>query len=237
MRWMAEVRRKTVAVVQSRLSVLLLALGLAGAGSAATFGTVVPISGNVADIALDEARGRLYAANFGAYRVEVINTLSKTLQTPIASRGSAQLRRRFPRQPLSWSLANTKSRRPVPLGGFQVDTGGLTTYDLNTGNFKHLDLPCPVLTVSFGGDGNALVVCRNPSASLLRPPPPAVPPPVVPQPNIFLLNPVTNTLSTIGTVRVQSQDLPLNPTGDHVRRAINIADPDHPGFAPVFRAI
>ncbi|MSV35208.1 MAG: hypothetical protein EXQ47_06355 [Bryobacterales bacterium] len=50
---------------------------------AATFGTVVPIHGTVSDIALDERRGRVYAANFSAYRVEVVDTAGKRLLVPI----------------------------------------------------------------------------------------------------------------------------------------------------------
>src|SRR5664279_4646239 len=50
----------------------VLALGVVG--RAATFGTAVPVRGTVSDIALDESRSRLYIANFGAGRIEVMNT-------------------------------------------------------------------------------------------------------------------------------------------------------------------
>ena len=191
-----------LAGVQSRLSVLFVALGFAGiASAAAPFGTVVPISGSAADIALDEARGRLYVANFGADRIEVINTVSQSLMTsfPVPAPPSA-----VAVSPNSQFLVVGEYEKPIisSVGGFQPNTGGLDTYDINTGNSRHLDLPCPVLTVSFGSDGLALVVCRNPPQPP-PPPPPAEPPPVVPQPNIFLLNPVTNSLQTIGTVPVQ----------------------------------
>lgn len=194
-----------------RFSVLLLAVALAGAGSAATFGTVIPISGPVSDIALDDAHGRLYAANFGAYRVEVIDTATKTLLAPIsvaAPPSSVAV------SPDGQFLVIGEYEKPVnsPAGGFQVDTGGLTTVNLNTGRRQHLDLNCPVLTVSFGADGQALVVCRNPPPPP-PPPPPAVAPPAVLEPNIFLLNPASNSLLTIGAIGVQSVDLPLNPTG------------------------
>jgi DNA-binding beta-propeller fold protein YncE len=42
-------------------------------GFAATFGTVVPITGHASDIALDEPRGLLYVANFTANRIEKIS--------------------------------------------------------------------------------------------------------------------------------------------------------------------
>ena len=41
---------------------------MAATAPAATFGTVVPIGGEAADIALDETRGVLYIANFTANR-------------------------------------------------------------------------------------------------------------------------------------------------------------------------
>ena len=40
---------------------------------AANFGTVVPINGTVSDIALDERRNVVWAANLSAYRVEQVN--------------------------------------------------------------------------------------------------------------------------------------------------------------------
>src|SRR5689334_24894080 len=45
----------------------------------ANFGTVVPINGTVSDIALDERRNVVWAANFSAYRVEQVHIPSKSL--------------------------------------------------------------------------------------------------------------------------------------------------------------
>ena len=45
----------------------------AAPGIAAPFGTVVPLVGHAADIALDESRGQLYIANFTANRIEVMS--------------------------------------------------------------------------------------------------------------------------------------------------------------------
>ncbi len=155
--------------------------------------------GSVADIALDEARGRLYVANFAAYRVEIINTASKTLMAsfPVPAPPTA-----VAVSPNSQFLVVGEYEKPVisAVGGFQPNTGGLDTYDINTGNSRHLDLPCPVLTVTFGSDANALVVCRNPVP---------IPPDTSLQGNIFLLNPITNSLQTVGAVQVQSADLSL----------------------------
>src|SRR5437899_844221 len=61
-------RRYWSSVVR-RLSLVALVLGLIAASSAATFGTIVPIRGHVSDIALDEGRGVVYAANFTANRI------------------------------------------------------------------------------------------------------------------------------------------------------------------------
>jgi DNA-binding beta-propeller fold protein YncE len=57
--------------------------GFAVPGFAAAFGSVVPLVGHAADIALDEARGRLYIANFTANRIEVLNTATNALLGPI----------------------------------------------------------------------------------------------------------------------------------------------------------
>ena len=54
--------------------------GLLGAG---TLGRVVPIGGQGADLALDEARGVLYVANFTANRIEVMSLATQRIQTSI----------------------------------------------------------------------------------------------------------------------------------------------------------
>src|SRR5689334_1092131 len=52
----------------------------AAPGIAAPFGTVVPLVGHAADIALDESRGQLYIANFTANRIEVMSTSDNTVR-------------------------------------------------------------------------------------------------------------------------------------------------------------
>jgi uncharacterized protein (TIGR03437 family) len=49
--------------------------------AAASFGTVVPIGGHASDIALDEARGLLYIANFTANRIEVMSMADYSIHT------------------------------------------------------------------------------------------------------------------------------------------------------------
>src|SRR5215813_12521040 len=64
-----------------------LALMTVSFASAATFGRVVPIGGHAADIALDEARGVLYIANFTSGRIDVMSTsdLSITRSITVAA--------------------------------------------------------------------------------------------------------------------------------------------------------
>src|SRR5436305_1726718 len=59
----------------------MLAAALVTPALAATFGTVVPIGGQAADIALDEPRGVLYIANFTANRIDVLSLSDNTVHT------------------------------------------------------------------------------------------------------------------------------------------------------------
>src|SRR5882672_2727178 len=63
------------------LAGLALAPGLVATVQAATFGKVVPIGGQAADIALDEPRGVLYIANFTANRIDVMSLSDNTVHT------------------------------------------------------------------------------------------------------------------------------------------------------------
>ena len=56
---------------------------IAGSAQAGTFGTVVPIGGAAADIALDPTRGVLYIANFTANRIDVMTLSNNIVQTSI----------------------------------------------------------------------------------------------------------------------------------------------------------
>jgi uncharacterized protein (TIGR03437 family) len=69
----------------NRLLILTAAAmaGFATPGFAAAFGTVVPLTGHASDIALDEARGRLYIANFTANRIDVLSTSDNSLRSSI----------------------------------------------------------------------------------------------------------------------------------------------------------
>src|SRR5438270_1365360 len=69
--------------VRFRIPLVVLVWASVASCWAATFGTVVPIHGTVSDIALDERRNVVWAANLSAYRVEVVNIATKTLGTPL----------------------------------------------------------------------------------------------------------------------------------------------------------
>jgi uncharacterized protein (TIGR03437 family) len=55
----------------------------AGYSAAASFGTVVPIGGTAADIALDESRGVLYIADFGSNTIDVLSLADNTIHTSL----------------------------------------------------------------------------------------------------------------------------------------------------------
>src|SRR5205807_2983265 len=76
--------RKSVGTLRSwTLAVALAMLIAPGSALAATFGKVVPVGGAAADVALDEARGVLYVANFTANRIEVMSLSTNTVRTSI----------------------------------------------------------------------------------------------------------------------------------------------------------
>jgi uncharacterized protein (TIGR03437 family) len=126
---------------------------LAGPAWAGTFGTVVTIGGEGADLALDEARGVLYVADITANRVDVMSLATNTIQTSI----------NVPAQPSSlalspnghWLLVGCYGNNTAPA----TQQSGLTLIDL-TNNYAQqtYSLGSPPLGVGFGVDGNALVV-------------------------------------------------------------------------------
>jgi uncharacterized protein (TIGR03437 family) len=137
---------------KKRAALALLALfSTAGLAVCATFGTSVPVRGTVSDLALDEGRGRLYVANFSAGRIEVMDTSSHSLQSPLL----------VPSPPSAIALS--------PGGGYLVvgeynnfdspkSKGGLTIFNLNAGTKQDVALDNPVLSVAFGAGSQALVI-------------------------------------------------------------------------------
>ncbi|HVO98843.1 MAG TPA: hypothetical protein VMT15_12285 [Bryobacteraceae bacterium] len=121
-------------------------------GKAGTFGTVVPISGVAADIALDPTRGVLYIANFTANRIDVMTLSNNTVQTSI----------NVPNQPSSISISADAHWLLVANYGnnsLGSSTNALTVIDLTNSNAKQsYTLSNPPLSVAFGLDNKALVV-------------------------------------------------------------------------------
>jgi uncharacterized protein (TIGR03437 family) len=69
--------------INGRVALGWLLMGLNGISSAATFGSIVQIQGHVADIALDQGRGVVYAANLTANRIEVVLMKDNSLKSAI----------------------------------------------------------------------------------------------------------------------------------------------------------
>jgi uncharacterized protein (TIGR03437 family) len=132
---------------------LLLAAGLVTPASAATFGTVVPVGGQAADIALDQPRGLLYIANFTANQIDVMSLANNTIQTSI----------NVPAQPASLALSPDGNYLVVAhFGNFAAPSApnnALSVIYLNQNYaIQTFGLGDPPLGVAFGIDGLALVV-------------------------------------------------------------------------------
>ncbi len=168
----------------------------------ASLGTVVPINGTVSDIALDERRNVVWAANFSAYRVEQVDIASQTLFTPLT----------VPMPPSAVAISPDhrfllvgEYQQPDPTllsqNPFAPETGGYTLFDLDAGVRYDVNLNAPVLSVAFGSDGNALILTRTPVADPQNP---------GPLTNLFVLQPFPfQTLTAITSIPVQSVDLPV----------------------------
>src|SRR5262245_61721420 len=134
----------------------LLALAILTAGGsppavAATVGEVVAIGGQAADIALDEARGVLYTANFTAARIDVLGLADLQLRTSmhVAPGPSSVAMSRDGRYLVVTHYYNAQS--PASAGN------ALTVMDLGSGSRQTFTLGNPPLGAAFGSDGAALV--------------------------------------------------------------------------------
>jgi len=141
-----------------RWASLFAAAALAATGTplrASTFGTVVPIGGTAADIALDEPRGVLYIANFGANRIDVMSLKDKTIKTSY----------NVAPEPGSLALSPDGQYLVIAHFGNFVAPGSpqnaLTVINLNGLSRQTFALGFPPLGVAFGNNGIALVVTTN----------------------------------------------------------------------------
>jgi len=170
-----------------------LALLIATAAMAGTFGRVIPLGGHAADLALDEARQSVYVANFTANRIDVISMATESVTTSIP----------LPPQPASVALSHDGRFLLVThFGNFlppNTPFCGLTVIELPDRGTRTVALADPPLGAAFTLDGWALVVTsreflrfhpvtgavevldtvENVSANTLPAPPPNFPPQIV----------------------------------------------------------
>lgn len=136
----------------SRFLKLALACCFAATAWAGTFGKVVAIGGHASDLALDEARGVLYIANFTANRIEVMSLADHSVQRSmnVASQPAA--------------LALSPDGRYLVIthyGNFEAPaspSNALTVIDMTTNSRQTFAMGHPPLGVAFGIDSRALVV-------------------------------------------------------------------------------
>lgn len=130
------------------LSTCVLAASIHGA----TLGKVVAIGGNASDLALDEARGVLYIANFTANRIDVMSLTDNSIQTSINV------------APQPGSLALSPDGRYLVIAHFgnftapNTPNNALTIMNLATNGRQTFTMGNTPLGVAFGIDGQALIV-------------------------------------------------------------------------------
>jgi uncharacterized protein (TIGR03437 family) len=136
-----------------KFTILAAAMLATTAAQAATLGRVVPVGGHTSDVALDEARGVLYIANFTANRIEVMSLATNTIQTSINVAAQPSSLSLSPDG--RWLLAAHYGNVATP----GSPSNGLTLIDLRNNNAKQtFALANPPLGLAFGIDNRALVV-------------------------------------------------------------------------------
>src|SRR5579885_2735474 len=155
----------------------------AAAALGATFGSVVAIGGQASDIALDEARGVLYIANFTANRIEVMSLADNSIQTSI----------NVAPQPSSLALSPDGHYLVIThYGNFTApssQSNALTVVDLTSNGKQTFGLASPPLGVAFGIDGEALLVTAT---------------------DFMLFDPVLGTTQELQTLASAATPLPVN---------------------------
>lgn len=172
-----------------RCNGFLLSIALAGLLAsaaplrAASFGTVVPIGGNASDIALDESRGLLYIANFGAATIQVMSLSDNTIHTSM----------NVAPQPGSIALSpDSQYLVVVHYGNFgdTISTNNLITVihlaDNTRQTFSTGDAP---LGVAFIATGQAFIVTKT---------------------GFLLFDPVSGQMAVLGTFSNLAQTLPVS---------------------------
>lgn len=130
----------------------VLAASFAASAWGGTFGTVVSIGGEAADLALDPTRGVLYIANFTGNQIDVMSLATNTIQTSFnvaAQPNSIAL------SPDDHYLVATNFGNAAAPGS---PSNAMTVIDLTTQGIQTFSLGNPPIGVAFGADGIALVV-------------------------------------------------------------------------------
>jgi len=152
-------------------ALLLLAAGTLFGG---TVGKVVAIGGQAADLALDEARGVLYVANFTANRVDVVSLGEGAVQSSI----------NVSAQPSSLALSADGRYLVVTHYGNFASPGsasnGITVIDLSANARQTFSLGTPPLGVAFGIDNRALIATTT---------------------EFILFDPISGSTQTLGTIK------------------------------------
>ncbi|MCC6342995.1 MAG: hypothetical protein IT166_12400 [Bryobacterales bacterium] len=145
-----EARRRLLALAGAAFVLLAATQTLLGGVA----GKVVAIGGNASDLALDEARGVLYVANFTANRVEVVSLGDGSVQSSI----------NVAAQPSSLALSPDGRYLVIAhFGSFTAGSSnnGLTVIDLATNGRQTFVLGSAPLGVAFGIDNQALVATAS----------------------------------------------------------------------------
>jgi uncharacterized protein (TIGR03437 family) len=163
----------------------VLAASLAATAWGGTFGTVVPIGGEASDLALDEARGVLYIANFTANRIDVMSLATKTIQTSINMGAQPSSIALSPDD--HYLVATNFGNAAAPAS----PSNSLTVINLTNRQTQTFSLSNPPLGVAFGADGIALVATTT---------------------DFLLFDPATGTSQELATLaNVVANTLPVAP--------------------------
>lgn len=166
-----------------RITAICVMLLTTASSWAATLGKVIPIGGNAADLALDEARRVLYVANYTANRIDVISLSDYSLRTSL----------NVAAEPSSLSISPDGRFLVVahfaPFVAPVTSNNAITIIDLNTNGRRTFAMPGAPLGVQFGIDGRALVVTST---------------------AFLLLDPTTGATETLSTAALIAKPLPAS---------------------------
>ena len=146
---------RTYCISKSGFLKLALTMCLSTLAWGGTFGKVVSIGGHASDLALDEARGVLYVANFTANRIEVISLADHSVQRSmnVAS------------QPGALALSpDGKYLVITHFGNFTAPNSpnnAITVMNLVSGSRQTFGVGAPPLGVAFGLDSRAFIATQN----------------------------------------------------------------------------